>query len=88
MALKRKEMIDFIQEERNVYIRIEEETSQVKGVCNVRCRKYILIKDKPCDISFGEFIVSGIKVDLNLPIRKQLYEFINDGSYIDILEEE
>lgn len=84
MALKKLETIEILGEEREVYTRIEEETSQTKGIYNVRCRKYIILDDVPCDKSFDEFTVSNISVDLELPIRKQLYEYLNDGSYEDV----
>lgn len=85
MALKKIETIEILGEEREVYTRIEEETSQVKGRYNVRCRKYIIINDIPCEKSFDEFIVSNITVDLDLPIRTQLYEYLNaDGLYENV----
>lgn len=86
MALKRKELVEIIGEEREVYIRIEEETSHSKGLYNVRCRKYVLIDGVPNEKSFDGFVKSGIKVNLELPIRKQLYEFLNDGSYENVIE--
>jgi hypothetical protein len=86
MALERRELIEILGEEREVYTRIEEETSLKKGVYNVRCRKYLLNEGKPLEKSFDEFVLQNIEIDLELPVRKQLYKFINDGTYENILE--
>lgn len=86
MALKRKEMIEMLGEEREVYTRIEEETSLKKGIYNIRCREYVIKNGTICNESFSEFVVQNIEVNLELPIRKQLYEFLNDGSYENVLE--
>ena len=85
MALKNNQFIKLTGEYSDVYTRIEEETSLKKSVYNARLRKYIMKDGKRLDVSFDEFLVSNIPVNLNLPIREQLYNFINqDNEYENV----